>query len=167
MRHAIFGVLLCWLSQTSLSNSELEVTFDEKKLKLSSNEWAFLPEEASYSINLQRIPKAKEMYPMVVTIFKMPMSEDRKKGRKLTANEWLELFSVHKNAITMRVRVDKGTYWVLSRQTFKPEVTSNLQILDQYTVPESQELLSPFDKALIDSLQHETDETRFLLKNSF
>jgi hypothetical protein len=48
------------------------------------------------------------------------MSDDRRVGRRISAGEYLQIFKVGDPASTIvQVRLDRGSHWILSRQTFR------------------------------------------------
>jgi hypothetical protein len=62
--------------------------------------------------------------------------------------------------------MNKGTYWVLSRQTFKPGIT-NVRIPLQYALPWAKEDFSGSNFIILSDLQNEIDNTRFILSSEF
>jgi hypothetical protein len=91
----------------------------------------------------------------MLTIFKVPMSDDRRLGIRISANEFLDLFVVHPGKLTVQVRTDRGNYWVLSRETF--EVTRHVPIsIKEYRpfLPEEEA------KQVWSVFQNEVDGTR-------
>ena len=45
--------------------------------------------------------------PRVVTVFKLPMTDDRRAGVRVSPNEYVEMFVVNPGMLTVQVRVDK------------------------------------------------------------
>jgi hypothetical protein len=47
------------------------------------------------------------------------MSDDRRTGQLIATDEYLEVFVSNPSEITVLLRRDHGTYWVLSREMFR------------------------------------------------
>lgn len=71
---------------------------------------------------------------------------------------FVEFFVVHSGKLTIQVRVDRGKYWVLSRETF--DVKKPVSV----TVSEYRPFLSEEEnKILWSAFQNEIDATRALI----
>ena len=57
------------------------------------------------------------MYKQIITVFLIPMTDDRKR-EEIAKNEYFESFVLRANSITVQIRIDKGDYWVMSRETY-------------------------------------------------
>jgi hypothetical protein len=129
--------------------------------------WETLSTNSDYSEGFsRRLAQNNEEYELVVTIFKLPMTEDRKSGLKIGDNEWLEIFSTFREEMTMRLRLNKGDYWLLSRQTFKVGVTP-VEHPKAYTFPWYESEIDAKDTLIRSYLQNEIDKTRYILRNEF
>jgi hypothetical protein len=85
---------------------------------LLAPQWEPLANEASYARNYSRLAKLPyERFPQVVTIYETPMATDRRNGREISPGEYVEIFKVGEPTdVVILVRLDKGRYWLLSRQ---------------------------------------------------
>jgi hypothetical protein len=126
--------------------------------------------EFEWAVNFEQVKREpRQEFARVVTIFKLPMSVDRRLGTKLSANEYLELFAIHSGSITVQVRIDKGSYWVLSRDTYR--VPSSPQ--DEFYDRQLTDIIS--DRVITNDefgwahlqLQPQIDSTRCLLQTTF
>jgi hypothetical protein len=90
-----------------------------RTLKLDATAWRPMANEATFAENFEAVTvKSGETWPQVITIFKLPMSSDRKRGIQVTKSEYVEPFVAHPGKVTIQIAVDRGRYWVQSRQTF-------------------------------------------------
>ena len=49
------------------------------------------------------------------------MTNDRRNGHRESADEYIEIFTTEPmptRHVTVQIRLDKGSYWILSRQSF-------------------------------------------------
>jgi hypothetical protein len=114
-------------SKTTNNNSAVKINIGDKVVAINENDWEVLKQESEYSVNLsKKYKRANEKYNQIVTIFNIEMTKDRKSGIKLSDNIYFEAFKTGIEEITINIRIDKGLYWVLSRQTFSSD---NDQIL--------------------------------------
>ena len=147
--------------QGNVSAQILSLAVPGKTLELSKGEWSKMGDETNFAKNFEEKKEAPwHKFGRVVTVYLNPMSEDRRSGLKISKTEYVELFSVHPGFITAQVRVDKGGYWVLCRETFKPKAPMPAVTLRSY-LSENEEL------QLLHHYQVEIDETRYLLNSKF
>ena len=86
------------------------------------------------------------------------MSEDRRLGLPISDHEFVEFLVVHPGKLTIQVRVDRGKYWVLSRETFDVNRTVSVKV-DEY-----RPFLSEEEKKILwNTYQNEVDATRALI----
>jgi hypothetical protein len=102
-----------------------EVVTASKTIQVPRSRWHAMPNPETFADNFEeRRTGSKHRFGRVVTVFRIPMSDDRRLGVRISDAEYLELFVSHPGTITARVRVDKGSYWVMSRETFEvPQLT--------------------------------------------
>lgn len=83
-----------------------------------TGEWEPMQNEASYARNYSRaIKQTHELFQQVVTIYETPMASDRRKGKEVASGEYVEIFKVGEPTdVVIHIRIDKGRYWILSRQ---------------------------------------------------
>jgi hypothetical protein len=80
----------------------------------------------------------------------------------------VEMFIVTPGLLTMRIRIDKGEYWVMSRDTYKPKEKMISNALDSTDFSVASLSISESERDLLMSdYQAEIDETRFLLNSKF
>ncbi len=141
------------------SASDYIVSAPSRTIRLARADWTAMTNDYEWAENFEEIRKGpREEFERVVTVFKLPMTEDRRIGEMISPNEYVEMFVVHTGMLTVRVRLDKGSYWVMSRQTFTaPSVpgvdTARLSALE-------------FARAR-EAFQSELDTTRYLLQSTF
>jgi len=136
------------------------VKMSGKSVVVSDEKWKKSADPETYAKNFEaREMLGREAFPQVVTVYLNKMTSDRMSGKKISENEWLEMFVVHPQTITIQIRRDKGGYWVLSRQTFS---VSEPQLIN--ASPESSEQNFTLYQ---NSFQNEIDTTRHILDSEF
>jgi hypothetical protein len=137
-----------------------KIKVGNKTVDISGDNWDIVNSESEYSINLiKNIKRKNEKSNQIVTIFNIEMTNDRKKGAKVSENIYLEAFNALENSITIQIRINKGNYWVLSRQTFE---NNNNKILS------SGEYADESKVAIISNLfQDEISNTINLINSTF
>jgi hypothetical protein len=142
------------------NNSAVKINIGNKIVNLNESDWEILKQESEYSVNLSKKVKQKnEKYNQIVTIFNIEMTKDRKSGIKLSDNIYFEAFKTGLGGITIRIRIDKGSYWILSRQTF---ISNNDNVLsDSEYADESKALL------LARKFDDEISNTVFMINKNF
>ena len=128
--------------------------------KINISEWSALKSESNSSINLRRNNLRKnEKYNQIITIFTLEMTNDQKVGAKLSDSIYLEIFKNLEGTVTVQIRLNKGQYWILSRQTFETEY-SDLLSNGEYADSKKTILFAKF-------LETEINETVSLLNVTF
>jgi len=141
-------------------NNQYLIKTSGKSIVVSDQKWKKVDDSETYARNFEaRDNVGKEAYPQVITVFLNSMSADRMSGKKISENEWLEMFVVHPQTVTVQIRRNKGDYWVLSRQTFS---VSEPQLIN--TNPESSEQNFALYQTFF---QNEIDTTRHILDSEF
>jgi hypothetical protein len=103
----------------SSREKRLKIAVGNRSVEISPLEWEVLKSEFEYSVNLKNNRMlSNEKYNQIVTVFNLEMTRDRKSGTKLSDNIYLESFRTLQDSVTVQIRIDKGSYWILSRQTF-------------------------------------------------
>lgn len=129
-------------------------------IEVSEEKWKKIEDSDSYAKNFEaRNKTSKEEFSQIITVFLNTMTSDRMIGEKITNNEYLQMFIVHPDTVTVQIRNNKTQYWVLSRQTFS---TSDLG-LENINPEESKENFNLYRVAF----QNEIDSTRFVLDSEF
>lgn len=113
----IFAAALLVLS--GCSAREIVVPLDNgQELTLPASQWRALVNESGYARNFEAVenPPPREYH--VLTVFLNPMSEDRRTGKKISDTEYIEIFASNPGEITVLLRRDHRTFWLLSREMF-------------------------------------------------
>ncbi len=167
--HPKFGVLAKIIRAEEVEPPEDEIVEEltlqapGKIIELSPNDW----EKVDDPTNLARNYSEKTLSPAhqfnrMVTVYLSPILDDQRIGQKYSATEYVEIFIGVPGFVTVQTRIDKGQYWVLSRETFKPK---KFPLVD---LSSSKLLLSESEKnLLLLTYQLEIDETRLLLNSKF
>ena len=169
----LFLLTTLFLSACYLSNQEIDGTLTlqapGKTIELSSNDWVKVGDPNNFAKNYsEKESSSLHAYERMVTVFLNPMSGDRRIGKKLTSTEYVEMFIVTPGLLTMRIRIDKGEYWVMSRDTYKPKEKMISNALDSTDFSVASLSISESERAqLMSDYQAEIDETRFLLNSKF
>ena len=103
-------------------DKDYSITINDNNIIISQNEWRFIESSnpSLYSKNYSAKNKRDgHMFEQTITVFMQNMTSDRKKGEKISNSEYIQAFVVHPNSITVQIRIDKGDYWLLSRETFE------------------------------------------------
>lgn len=128
-------------------------------LVFDSRRWLPMENEAEFAENFEDRQKGpRHVFGRVVTVFKLPMTDDRRIGTQIAPGEWLEFFVAHQGAVTVQYRLDRGHYWLLSRETLRPS-----PFLQDRLSP-GRHLDAPTLNQLRFDIQREVDDTRFLLR---
>lgn len=158
-------VLLAACSSKSLTqqSSKYAIKLNDKTISVDSDKFKKFTDSESYAKNFIGLNKGKTLFGQMVTLYTIPMSEDRKSGKKLSKNEYLEIFVVGKNEVTIQIRVDKGEYWLLSRESFDITDTQLPKYDYKPFLAENSSDFSLYENYFRD----EIDNTRALLNNEF
>ena len=163
--YSVVAIVLMVLSLSLAARAEqmLLVSVPGKAIELSQGEWAKMQDEAGFAKNFEERKNAPwHKFGRVVTVYLIPMSEDRRQGLKISESEYVEFFIVHPGFVTVQTRVDKGKYWVLCRETFKPKAPLPVEISAYKPWLGENE-----NRQLWRLYQVEVDETRHLLNSRF
>ena len=94
-------------------------------LRLPTGDWTPMENEYPWAARFLATAPRNQAVSQVVTVFKLPMTDDRRSGERISPNEYLEMFATNPGEVTVLVRLDKQAYWVLSREVFAyPSMTS-------------------------------------------
>jgi hypothetical protein len=153
--------LLC--SRVTFAAENLSLVVPSKTIELSPDDWAKAKDELDFAKNYEEKKKSPwQKFRRMVTVFLIPMSEDRLSGLKISDTEYLEFFIVHPGFVTVQTRVNKGKYWVLCRETFNPKDHSPISVSDYKPFLSESE-----NRRLWQLYQAELDEARYLLNSKF
>lgn len=137
----------------------MTVSIGGKAIAFPAHEWKPMVDEAPYAKNFEATKNTPRRLSQVVTVFVIPMSPDRREGRRISADEYVELFVTFPGSLVAQVRRDHGSYWILSRENFKVDVPGvDLKIPWHQHAFTSEE----FDLVLA-ALRNDIDTTRYLL----
>ena len=158
-----------------------------KTLRLPADEWAPLRNPGPFVVNFSAREKADyEWFPPVVTVFKSPMQSDDRLGVEVAEGEYVEFFvsdpritdpliveSVRRagglmtEGLTMRVRLDRGGYWIQSRVRFDVSKAADCALAEGFAEglaePYRPFLSEDVNRTLIASCESLVKRTRFQL----
>lgn len=162
-KEIIISILAFLLFSSITAAGVLTLTVPGKNIELSSDSWTKAKDETNFVKNYEETKLSSwHEFGRMVTIYLIPMSVDRRIGLKVSDSEYLEFFIVNPGFVTVQTRLDKGNYWVLCRETFKPK--SGLPV----DVSSYKPFLTERENRLLWQLyQPEVDETRYLLISKF
>ena len=130
---------------------------DGKNITLSAAEWRPMPNESEYARNFEAVKNSPPRAYHVLTIFLNVMSEDRHSGKKISVREYLEIFASNPGEVTVLLRRDQGTFWLLSREMFRDLVVPGVSLSRVGS-------FSPNDQQQVwNTLQDRVDRTRHIL----
>lgn len=139
--------------------STYDVSVGDTAVRLSAQDWKPMDNPEPYAENFEaQILRSGHAFPQVLTIFKLPMSEDRRIGIQISSIEFVEFFVVQPGKLTIQIRVDRGKYWVLSRETFDANKAVSVNVNDYRPVLSEEE-----NRILWNVYQNEVDATRTLI----
>ena len=167
--HPKFGVLAKIIRAEEVEPPEDEIVEEltlqapGKIIELSPNDWEKVDDPTNLARNYsEKTLSSAHQFNRMVTVYLSPMSDDQRIGQEYSATEYVEIFIDVPGFVTVQIRIDKGQYWVLSRETFKPK---KFPLVD---LSSSKLLLSESEKnLLLLTYQLEIDETRLLLNSKF
>jgi hypothetical protein len=159
----MLGTITYWGASDKFDplGADLVIPVARRSVRLSSTEWRAMPNEAEYASNFEAVQNESPRQYQIVTLFMIPMSEDRRSGSRLSENEYLEVFLSNPGEITVLVRRDHGAYWVLSREMFK---MASIAGVDTRKVGS---LSGAESDRVVAALRDEIDATRHLLGETF
>ena len=141
----------------------LSLVLPGKTSELSLDDWTKAKDETNFAKNYEEKRTSPwHKYGRMVTVFLIPMSDDRRVGLKISDREYAEFFIVHPGFVTAQTRVDKGKYWVLCRETFNQESHWPVDVSAYKAFLSENE-----QRQLWQRYQAEIDETRYLLNSKF
>ncbi len=145
------------IGQSDEEDSDYVIKTKNKLLNISKSNWDFLETDHIYSKNYQSKDKLEgHKFKQIITVFLIKMTDERKR-EEFVKNEYFESWVNRPNSITFRIRIDKGDYWVLSRETYQTEENYPLQTNFSYS-----EVLVNFN-----GIEDMIDRTRFILNKDF
>lgn len=145
---------------TGKKSDDYTIKMSGKNVVISEEKWKKVDDPETYAKNFEaRKTLERETFTQIITVYLNKMTSDRMSGKKISENEWLEMFVVHPQTVTVQIRRDKGDYWVLSRQTFS---ISEPQLIN--INPESSEQNFSLYQNFF---QNEIDTTRHVLDSEF
>lgn len=148
----------------------LSVEAGGRTLRIGRVDWKPMANEFEWAANFEQLKRdPRHAFARVVTLFRLPMSIDRRQGTKVSANEYIEIFTGLPEMVTVLVRVDKGSYWVLSRETFRAPSSPDAEFYDPaLTEAISDRVIADDERAQAHlALQPLIDSTRYLIQTRF
>lgn len=142
--------------ESQIKTQGIEIKTPDKVILLDSDSWKPMRNEFEWARNYSAKSKNKgQVYETVLTIYLLPMATDRKIGKVITSNEYIEIFQVRPGTVTVQLRVDKGKYWVLTRDTYNVNTPASKVELDNLVY-----------KMVYQEIQTKIDSNRFFIRNS-
>jgi hypothetical protein len=112
-------LLVLALAPAARAEPVFSVSVPGKTITLAQSEWAKMEDPTTVAHNFEERKKGPwHQFGRVVTIFLHPMTDDRRVGLKIADREYVEIFVAQPGLVTVQTRIDKGTYWVMCRETF-------------------------------------------------
>ena len=143
-------------SESQIKPKGIEIKTPDKIIFLDSDSWKPMRNEFEWARNYSAKSKNKgQVYETVLTIYLLPMATDRKTGKVISSNEYIEIFQVRPGTVTVQLRVDKGKYWVLTRDTYNVNTPASKVELDNLVY-----------KMVYQEIQTKIDSNRFFIRNS-
>lgn len=156
---ALVSIVLALSSSACFIQSTHEVQIGSTSVEIPSDQWRPAKNSEPYADNFEaRALRSGQVFPQMLTIYKIPMSDDRRSGIRVSDREFAEFFVVHPGKVTVQIQTDKGKYWILSRETFeaKRALPVNVSEYSPFLTDEQQ-------KGLWSAYQDEVDATRALI----
>ena len=154
------------LSGQDTAEQPLVVEIPGGTVELAAGDWKPMQNPESFADNFEAKLKGDSgEFPQeyqVLTVYKLPMSPGDRIGVKVTEQEYVEFFVVSTGYITFQIRLDKGQYWVSSRQSFKADA-----LLDGFAAEYKPSLSNEQNKTLLEILDVEVKKTRYQLQQIF
>jgi hypothetical protein len=142
--------------ESQIKTKGIEIKTPDKIIFLDSDSWKPMRNEFEWARNYSAKSKNKgQVYETVLTIYLLPMSADRKSGKLISPNEYIEIFQVRPGTVTVQLRVDKGKYWVLTRDTYNVNTPASKVELDTLVY-----------NMVYQEIQTKVDSNRFFIRNS-
>jgi hypothetical protein len=133
------------------------VSVSGREIVLSPKLWRPIVDEAAYARNFEAVSNTPPRQYQTLTVFLNQMTDERRQGRAIAPNEYLEVFVSSPNEITVLLRRDHGPYWLLSREMFRGVGAPGVQTGTLGPLSETDQDL------VARSLQNEIDTTRHML----
>jgi hypothetical protein len=138
-------------------DSDYVIRTKNKLINISKSNWDFLGQNYLYSKNYQSKNKLEgHKFKQIITVFLIKMT-DKRKSEEIVKNEYFDSWVNRPNSITVKIRIDKGDYWVLSTETYQTEENYPSQTDFSYS-----EVLVNFN-----GIEDMIDRTRFILNKDF
>ena len=138
-------------------DSDYVIRTKNKLINISKSNWDFLETDYLYSKNYQSKTKLEgHKFKQIITVFLIKMTDERKR-EEIVKNEYFESWVNRPNSITVQFSIDKGDYWVLSRETYQTEENYPSQTNFSYS-----KVLVNFN-----GIEDMIDRTRFILNKDF
>ena len=142
--------------ESQIKTQGIEIKTQDKVILLDSDSWKPMRNEFEWARNYSAKSKNKgQVYETFLTIYLLPMATDRKTGKVISSNEYIEIFQVRPGTVTVQLRVDKGKYWVLTRDTYNVNTPASKVELDTLV----------YDM-VYQEIQTKIDSNRFFIRNS-
>ena len=111
--------LLCGCGPESAGPGATTIRVGNRRVVLPTADWRAMPNEAEYARNFEAVTNKPPRQYQIVTVFLNRMSQDRLIGQQISATKYLEVFLSNPDEVTVLLRRDHGSYWLLSREMFR------------------------------------------------
>ena len=144
------------------TRSQFHFIANDTQIDVNRVEWKKMKDPTDFAENFQhRSTRSTERFEQVITVYKKPLTDDVVANLpNIAEGEWLELFIVHPNTVTAQLYINKGSYYVMSRQTFDLSNFPSLQALNpEGSVEEFIQYLNGLDE--------EIQNTEYVINSQF
>ena len=146
--------------QQEPDDDRIQINVGDRQIALSSSAWIPMTDTAPYARNFQAaadqprsVSLAPRMFPQVLTFFLIQMSDDRRSGTEIAPGEYLTVFKIDADEVTVLLSRDHGDYWIHSRERFRVPGVSRFPVQTDFAR----------GSLVIAELRDEIDTTRHLL----
>lgn len=140
-------------------NAKHGVPVAGQKVMLSTSQWKRMTNEFDYAENFEATTNRPPRKSQVLTVFKIRMSKDRRNGKEIARDEYLEIFCTGPSQIAVGIRRDHGPYWLLSREVFSGVADCEP---GQYFTGDEFDRISSILRNEIDTTRNQLGETRLV-----
>lgn len=136
---------------------DLAVSVGGRRIVFPADEWQPMANEFAFARNFEALVNKPPRQYQTVTVFLNQMAVDQRSGREIAPSEYLEIFLSNPNEISVLLRRDHGSYWLLSREMFRGLQVGGIDLssIRPLSVIEQERIL--------EELRGAVDTTRYLL----
>jgi hypothetical protein len=116
-----------------------------------------MPNEFAFARNFEALVNKSPRQYQIVTVFLNQMTVDQRSGREIAPSEYLEIFLSNPNELSVLLRRDYGSYWLLSREMFRGIQVGGIDLSSNKPLSAIEE------ERILGELRGAIDTTRYLL----